>query len=119
MRIDRFAIYERDQGVCGFCSEPVDFDGMHLDHTVPRTDGGPTHPDNLRPSHPRCNQAASGRMRRKPPRDQPPMTLRLPADLHEALKRLAEQDDRSLHSLIVHALRQLVNERATERPADR
>jgi predicted transcriptional regulator len=47
------------------------------------------------------------------------MTLRLPADLHEALKRLAEQDDRSLHSLIVHALRQLVNERATERPADR
>lgn len=48
-----------------------------------------------------------------------PMTLRLPADLHEALKRLAEADDRSLHSLIVHTLRQLVAERSTESRPDR
>lgn len=42
------------------------------------------------------------------------MNLRLPADLHAALKRIAEQDDRSLHSLIVHTLRQLAERRATE-----
>lgn len=46
------------------------------------------------------------------------MNLRLPADLHEALKRIAEEEDRSMHSLIVHTLRRLVNERTTERPSD-
>lgn len=47
------------------------------------------------------------------------MTLRLPADLHEALKRIAQEEERSLHSLIVYTLRRLVADRATERPTDR
>lgn len=42
------------------------------------------------------------------------MTLRLPADLHDMLKRLAHQDDRSLHSLIVHVLRQYAEQRFSE-----
>jgi predicted transcriptional regulator len=48
-----------------------------------------------------------------------PMTLRLPADLHEALKRIAEEEDRSLHNLIIRTLRQLVADRATESRPDR
>lgn len=47
------------------------------------------------------------------------MTLRLPADVHEALKRIAEADDRSVHSLIVHALRQYAEQRASEKNPDR
>jgi predicted transcriptional regulator len=47
------------------------------------------------------------------------MTLRLPADLRDILKRLAQEDDRSLHSLILHALRQYAGQRATEKTADR
>lgn len=32
--------------------------------------------------------------------------LRLPPEMHEALKRAADEEDRSLHSLIIHILRQ-------------
>lgn len=39
------------------------------------------------------------------------MNLRLPADLHDALKRIAEEEDRSMHSLIIHTLRQLAAQR--------
>lgn len=42
------------------------------------------------------------------------MNLRLPAELHAALKRIAESDDRSLHSLIIHTLRQLAESRAAK-----
>ena len=38
--------------------------------------------------------------------------LRLPPEMHEALKRAAEEEDRSLHSLIIHILRQWLNRRA-------
>lgn len=44
------------------------------------------------------------------------MNLRLPAELHAELKRIAEEEDRSLHSLIVHTLRQMTERRASERP---
>ncbi len=57
--IDRLAIYERDQGVCGFCRLSVPLDDFHLDHVVPRSLGGLTVADNLRVAHRRCNQAAS------------------------------------------------------------
>ena len=33
-------------------------------------------------------------------------TLRLPEDLHAALVRMAEADDRSLHSMVVRILRE-------------
>jgi hypothetical protein len=34
--------------------------------------------------------------------------LRLPPDLHEKLKELAEREDRSLHGQIIHLLRQAI-----------
>jgi predicted HicB family RNase H-like nuclease len=37
--------------------------------------------------------------------------LRLPDDLHAALVRCAKEEDRSLHSLIIHLLRQAVASR--------
>ncbi len=33
-------------------------------------------------------------------------TLRLPEDLHAVLSRMAEEDDRSLHSMVVRILRE-------------
>jgi len=35
-------------------------------------------------------------------------TLRLPEELHEALKRLAEREHRSLHAQIVHILTEYI-----------
>jgi predicted HicB family RNase H-like nuclease len=39
------------------------------------------------------------------PEDVKPMTLRLPADLHEQLVTLAEREQRSLHAQIIWELR--------------
>ena len=36
------------------------------------------------------------------------ITLRLPSELADALKDIAQQENRSLHGQIVHALRQFV-----------
>lgn len=54
-----------------------------------------------------------------PMQERTPMTLRLPDDLRDLLKRLAQEDDRSLHSLIIHALRQYTAQRTSERRPDR
>lgn len=37
-------------------------------------------------------------------------TLRLPAELHTQLSRMAEEDDRSLHSMVVRLLREAAEE---------
>lgn len=39
------------------------------------------------------------------------ITLRLPADLHAALRKAAEEDTRSLNSEIIHVLRQWLAQR--------
>lgn len=52
----RLKLWERDGGRCGVCGESVDLDTMDVDHIIPERDGGPTHWDNLRPTHPPCNR---------------------------------------------------------------
>lgn len=44
--------------------------------------------------------------------------LRLSPSLHEALKRLAEEDRRSLHSEIIYVLEQFVRSREAQRGDD-
>jgi hypothetical protein len=52
----RRRIAERDGWVCGICRKPVDrADIWHLDHIVPKSQGGPDTWDNLRLAHARCN----------------------------------------------------------------
>ncbi len=41
-------------------------------------------------------------------------TLRLPEDLHAALSRMAAEDDRSLHSMVVRILREAAERRQEE-----
>lgn len=45
------------------------------------------------------------------------MNLRLPSELHEALKRAASEDDRSLNSQIIHLLRRALDAREPPAPA--
>lgn len=52
----RHRIYERDGGSCHICGNPVPFEAMHLDHVIPWSHGGTDTEENLRPSHPHCNQ---------------------------------------------------------------
>jgi ribosomal protein S14 len=52
----RLKLWERDGGRCGVCGEPVALDKMDVDHIIPEREGGPTHWDNLRPTHPPCNR---------------------------------------------------------------
>lgn len=41
------------------CGEPGWEDGLHLDHVVPLSKGGPDLITNVKPSHARCNLAKS------------------------------------------------------------
>jgi 5-methylcytosine-specific restriction endonuclease McrA len=54
-RINRFAIWQRDHGICGLCGDPVPFRRMHLDHIKPLARGGEHTAGNVQPAHPRCN----------------------------------------------------------------
>lgn len=56
MKVDRRTIYERDQGLCGLCGDPVAYEVMELDHITPRMVGGSDAPDNLRVAHKVCNR---------------------------------------------------------------
>lgn len=114
----RRRLYDRDQGMCHICGHPVAFDAMHLDHVVPAAWHGPTTEDNLRVAHPYCNQAKGTTYQGKRPRrsksyvdvDIAGFVLRLPPDLHEKLKALAEREDRSIHAQILHILRKALAE---------
>jgi 5-methylcytosine-specific restriction endonuclease McrA len=59
--IDRLAVWERDDGICGLCAVPVRFEDMHLDHIKPIAKGGPHTFDNVQPAHPRCNRRKKDR----------------------------------------------------------
>jgi hypothetical protein len=69
--VERRAIYERDNGLCGFCGRPVPFEAMHLDHIHPRGLGGSNGAANLRPAHRACNIAGGKRVVREHRRSAP------------------------------------------------
>ncbi|MGC8490095.1 MAG: HNH endonuclease [Clostridia bacterium] len=51
----RRALWERDQGRCGLCGQPVTYDDAVIDHIQPVAHGGLTTPENLQMAHPSCN----------------------------------------------------------------
>jgi 5-methylcytosine-specific restriction endonuclease McrA len=54
--VDHNKVFERDEGICGICQNPVDKNRYHLDHIIPIAKGGLHCYDNVQISHPRCNQ---------------------------------------------------------------
>lgn len=60
--VDRLIVFERDEGTCGICREPVDRKTFHLDHVVPLSKGGTHTYANVQVAHPSCNLAKSNRL---------------------------------------------------------
>jgi 5-methylcytosine-specific restriction endonuclease McrA len=54
--VNRQAVFERDEGLCGICQEAVDPQNWHLDHIIPLSKGGEHSYANVQVTHPRCNQ---------------------------------------------------------------
>jgi 5-methylcytosine-specific restriction endonuclease McrA len=55
VRIDYRVVYERDQGLCQICLEPIPFDDMTLDHIIPLSRGGEHTYENVQTAHLSCN----------------------------------------------------------------
>jgi hypothetical protein len=51
----RFRVLERDRFRCVYCGQGGDLAVLHVDHIIPRIDGGDDHPDNLATACPDCN----------------------------------------------------------------
>jgi 5-methylcytosine-specific restriction endonuclease McrA len=55
--IDRSIVWERDEGCCYLCGDPVNQTNWHLDHKTPVARGGSHVYDNVGVTHPKCNYA--------------------------------------------------------------
>ena len=53
--VSRAIVWERNDGICGICSEAVDPTNWHLDHIQPLSKGGLHSYENTQVSHPLCN----------------------------------------------------------------
>jgi 5-methylcytosine-specific restriction endonuclease McrA len=53
--VDPTVLFDRDQGRCGICGEPVDPANYHVDHIVPLCRGGKHSYANTQVAHPACN----------------------------------------------------------------
>ena len=60
--VDLELIWERDEGLCGICLDPIDLSlewphrrSLTLDHVVALADGGTHEPDNVQLAHAACN----------------------------------------------------------------
>lgn len=58
----RSKMWMRDNGICGICNNPVDYDDMDVDHILPKSYGGKDLWDNLRVSHKECNRKRGNRI---------------------------------------------------------
>jgi hypothetical protein len=107
-KIDRQAIYERDNGLCGFCLKPVRFAEFEADHYPPRALD--TSSSTLRVSHRLCNRRGGWDVRHllNPIVATAGYPLRIRRTLKAELERLAKLNRRSLNSEIVWRLEQSV-----------
>lgn len=54
--LERISVYDKGNGLCAICGEPIDFDNFTVDHIVPLYNGGSNAMDNLQPTCFVCNQ---------------------------------------------------------------
>ena len=57
----RHALIRDFKGRCDYCEKPITAKSMHIDHAIPRCQGGTDHYCNLHASCPRCNMSKGGR----------------------------------------------------------
>jgi len=53
--VDRFKVFQRDEGACYLCGGMVDPENWHLEHKIPLSKGGSHTYENVGVSHPECN----------------------------------------------------------------
>lgn len=80
-------LWERHNGLCGICREPVALAVMQIDHIVSQANGGPHEVSNLQPSHKACNL-------RKGPGPSRYRSTRQPAIPQEPMMTVAEVAER-------------------------
>lgn len=56
----RWRIYQKGNGRCHICGEPLDFTECSIDHVIPLSAGGSDDDDNLMPAHLPCNISKGG-----------------------------------------------------------
>lgn len=61
-RIDPRSIFERDEGICGICKQPVPPDRYEIDHIIPISRGGRHVESNLQTAHVSCNRRKGARI---------------------------------------------------------
>jgi 5-methylcytosine-specific restriction endonuclease McrA len=62
-KIDRDAIYRRDEGICSFCGKRVDVADFHVHHVRAIARDGAHGPENMHVAHPLCNAQDGARLR--------------------------------------------------------
>lgn len=62
-RVDPQAVFARDGGMCGICTQPVDVnERWHIDHVVPLSKGGAHSYANVQLAHAMCNIKKGARL---------------------------------------------------------
>lgn len=56
-RVDLGQIWDRDEGVCHICGEPVERGDLEFDHAIPLSRGGTHTKGNIFVSHRKCNRS--------------------------------------------------------------
>lgn len=51
----RIRLFEKSQGVCALCGNPMTFEELTIDHIIPVVKGGSSHFNNLQGAHGECN----------------------------------------------------------------
>lgn len=59
---ERRRVWERDEGICWLCREPVLLDHAEVDHVIPLSQDGQDVDANTRITHWRCNRVRAGRV---------------------------------------------------------
>lgn len=60
--VDHRKVWDRDDGMCGICGDPVAWDDLEVDHIWPRAKNGVEAYFNMRAAHEWCNQWKSDRL---------------------------------------------------------
>ena len=61
-RWNRLRLWQKFNGVCHLCGEPVPLTAFHVEHVVPLARGGRDEWDNLNIAHPSCNLSKGARL---------------------------------------------------------
>ena len=60
--VDRKEVFNRDDGICGICFKPIEYDEVTLDHIIPLVRGGEHSMRNIQLAHLKCNSSKGAKI---------------------------------------------------------